>query len=55
MFQTFPADLHELTNIITAAVQSVTEDTLRRVCDEFGYGVDDRAAGGWHIQYLQLL
>jgi len=26
-----PADLDELTNRITAAVKSVTEDTLRRV------------------------
>jgi len=28
------ADLDELTNRITAAVKSVTEDTLRRVWDE---------------------
>ena len=35
-----PADLDELTNRITAAVNSVTEDTLRRVWDEFSYGVN---------------
>jgi len=35
-----PADLNELTNRITAAVKSVTEDTLRRVWDEFSYGVN---------------
>jgi hypothetical protein len=32
-----PADLDELTNRITAAVNSVTEDTLRRVWDELSY------------------
>jgi len=35
-----PADLDELTNRITAAVKPVTEDTLRRVWDEFSYRVD---------------
>ena len=49
------ADLDELTNRITAAVKSVTEDTLRRVWDEFSYRVDVvRAAGGRHIEHLQL-
>jgi len=48
-----PADLDELTNRITAAVKSVTEDTLRRVWDEFSYRVDVvRAAGGGYIEYL---
>ena len=48
-----PADLDELTNRITAAVKSVTEDTLRRVWDEFSYRVDVvRAAGGGHIEHL---
>ena len=48
-----PADLDELTNRITAAVKSVTEDTLRRVWDEFNYRVDVvRAAGEGHIQHL---
>ena len=48
-----PADLDELTHRITAAVKSVTEDTLRRVWDEFSYRVDVvRAAGGWHIEHL---
>ena len=47
-----PTDLDELTNRITAAVKSVTEDTLRRVWDEFSYRVDVRAAGGGHIEHL---
>jgi len=48
-----PADLDELRSRITAAVTSVTEDTLRRVWDEFSYRVDfARAAGGGHIEYL---
>ena len=48
-----PADLDELTNRITAAVKSVTEDTLRRVWDEFRHRVDVvRAAGGGHIEHL---
>jgi len=48
-----PADLDELTNKITAAVKSVTEDTLRRVWDGFSYRVDVvRAAGGGHIEHL---
>jgi hypothetical protein len=47
------ADLDDLTNRITAAVNSVTEDTLRRVWDEFSYRVDVvRAAGGGHIEHL---
>jgi len=48
-----PADLDELTNRITTAVKSVTEDTLRRVWDEFSYRVDVfRAAGGGHTEHL---
>ena len=48
-----PADLDELTNRITAAVKSVTEDTLRRVWDEFSYRVDVvHAAGGGQIEHL---
>jgi hypothetical protein len=35
-----PTDLDELRNRIMAAVNSVTEDTLRRVWDEFSYRVD---------------
>jgi len=47
------ADLDELTNRITAAVNSMTEDTRRRVWDEFSYRVDVvRAAGGGHIKHL---
>ena len=48
-----PADLDELTNRIMTAVNSVTEDTLRRVWDEFSYRVDVvRATGGGHIEHL---
>jgi len=48
-----PADLDELTNRITAAVKSVTEDTLRRVWDEFNYRVDVvHAAGRGNIEHL---
>ena len=48
-----PADLDELTNRITAAVNSVTEDTIRHVRDELSYRVDVvRAAGGGHIEHL---
>jgi hypothetical protein len=48
-----PTDLDELRNRITAAVNSVTEDTLRCVWDEFSYRVDVvRAAGGGHIEHL---
>ena len=48
-----PADLDELTNRITGVVNSVTEDTLRRVWDELSYCVDIfRAAGGGHVQHL---
>jgi len=45
--------LDELTNRITAAVNSVTEDTLIRVWDEFSYRVDVvHAAGGGHIEHI---
>ena len=48
-----PADLDELINRITAAVNSVTEDTLRRVWDELSYRVDAvRTAGRGHIEHL---
>ena len=48
-----PADLDELTNRITAAINSVTEDTFRRVWDELSYRVDVvRAAGGGHTEHL---
>ena len=44
---------HELTNRITAAVNSVTEDILIRDWGEFSYRVDVvRAAGGGHIGHL---
>jgi len=48
-----PADLDELTNRIMAAVNSVTEGTLRHVWDKFSYCVDVvHAAGGGHIKHL---
>jgi len=49
----FCSDLDELTNSITAVVKSVTEDTLRRVWDEFSYRINViRAAGEGHIEHL---
>ena len=48
-----PTDWDELRNRIPAAVNSVTEDSLRRVWDEFSYRVDVvRAAGGGHIEHF---
>ncbi len=48
-----PADLDELTNRITAAVNSVTEGTFRRVWDELSYRVDVVcSAGGGHTERL---
>ena len=48
-----PADLDELTNRITAAVNSVTKDALRWGWDELSYRVDVvRAAGGGHTERL---
>ena len=48
-----PVDLDELTNRIAAAVNSVTEDTFRRVWYELSYRVDVvRAAGGGHTERL---
>ena len=48
-----PADLDELKNRFTVAVKSVTEDTLRRVWDEFSYRVYIvRAIGRRHIEHL---
>jgi len=48
-----PADLDGLTNRITAAVKSVTEDTLRRVRDESSYrAYVVRAADGGHMEHL---
>ena len=47
------ADLDEIKNRITAAVKSVTEDTLRRFWDEFSHRVDVvRTAGGGHKEHL---
>jgi hypothetical protein len=48
-----PADLDELRNKITAAVNSVTEGTHRRIWNEFSYLVNVvLAAVGGHIQHL---
>ena len=47
-----PADLDELTNRITVAVNSVTEDTFTRFRDELSYRVNVvRAAGGGHTEH----
>lgn len=48
-----PKTMDDLQNRITAAVHSITPDTLSRVWDEFGYRVDVcRAAAGGHIEHL---
>ena len=48
------ASLDDLKNRITAAVNSLDEDTLRSVWDEFNYHLDVVcASGGGHIEHLQ--
>lgn len=48
-----PMNLNELRNRLTAAVNSVTQDILQRVWDEFSYRLDVvRAAGGGHVEHL---
>jgi hypothetical protein len=54
--QSLPATMVDLNNRITTAVNSVTQDILLRVWDEFGYRLDViRAAGGEQIEHLQTL
>lgn len=49
-----PTTVDDMQNRITAAVYSITPDTLARVWDEFGYRVDvGRAAVGGHIEHLK--
>jgi hypothetical protein len=53
MFHHYPLPWMRSETRITAAVNSVTEDTRRRVWDEFSYRVDVvRAAGGGYIERL---
>jgi len=48
-----PTTLDDLKNRITTAVNSVTQDILLRVWNEFSYRLDaTRAAGGAHIEHL---
>jgi len=48
-----PTTLDDLKNHITTAVNSVTQDVLLRVWNEFSYRLDvTRAAGGGHIEHL---
>ena len=48
-----PTTLDDLKNRITSAVNSVTQDILLRVWNEFSYRLDvTRAAGGGHIKHL---
>jgi hypothetical protein len=48
-----PTTLVDLKDRITTAVNSVTQDILLRVWDEFIYRLDViRAAGGGHIEHL---
>jgi len=45
--------LDDLKNRITTAVNSVTQDILLRVWNEFSYRLDvTRAGGGEHIEHL---
>ncbi|KAJ4449811.1 hypothetical protein ANN_01217 [Periplaneta americana] len=47
-----PMNLNELRNRLTAAVNSVTQDILQRVWDEFSYRLDVvRAAGGGSFRF----
>ena len=51
-----PPDLDDLRNRITAAVNSVTEDTLRRIWDEFSYHIDVvRAAGRAYRAFIIMV
>ena len=48
-----PTALDDLNNRMTAAVNSVTQDILLRVWNEFSYRLDvTRAAGRGHIEHL---
>jgi hypothetical protein len=48
-----PTTLADLKTRITTAVNSVTQDILLRVWDEFSYRLDViRAAGGGHTEHL---
>jgi len=48
-----PTTLDDLKNHITTTVNSVTQDILLRVWNEFSYRLDvTRAAGGEHIEHL---
>ena len=51
--QSLPTTFDDLKNRITTAVNSVTQDILLRVWNEFSYRLDvTRAAGGGHIEHL---
>jgi len=48
-----PTTLGDLKNRITTAMNSVTQDILLRVWNEFSYRLDvTRAVGGGHIEHL---
>ena len=48
-----PANLEELKQRITAALENVTKDMLQRVWHEFDYRLDVcRVTGGAHIEHL---
>ena len=47
---------NDLKSRITAAVNSLDEDTPNGVWDEFGYCLDDvREAGGGHIEHYKMV
>ena len=48
-----PENIDDMKDRITAAINTVDYDMLRRVWEEFSYLLDDvRAAGGAHIEHL---
>ena len=49
----FPANIEEMKQRITAALEIVTKDMLQRVWHELEYRLDVcRVTGGAHIEYL---
>ena len=48
-----PVNINDLKDRITAAINTVDGDILKRVWEEFSYWLDVvRAAGGGHIEHL---
>ena len=48
-----PANVNDLKQRITTALETVTQDMLQRVWEELGYRLDMcRVSGGAHIEHL---